>query len=425
MPLHSRTGHTAAVHPRPSPAREARWRAHALQDAVLLLDRYVERAGTGQAPGAGGHPSDPGVPVLARLVADRGDPVATAAASRATAVWARTAGRGAGHPGLYDGGLAGTLVGLRQAATLHPALHQVADRLADRLPARILAGAARTTPGAVTFRDYDLILGPAGTLLALSSAAPERHRVLVRLGRCLAALCAADGLDGLRTHYPEHPQLGWLDGRINTGTGHGVAGVLTALAVAARQAEEGDASAAPELAAALRRTSRWLRGQSFVDARGIRSWDGAGPAAAPPGGARCRQAWCYGAPGVSWALWDVGDTLRDPAVRDFAGAAFDTLAAGYDEDFHLFGDHLGDRLGLCHGAAGVLAVADALHRHARLPSATALRARLLAHLDAHRAGTRALGEERMGLLGGAGGALSAVLTATGGARDWLPCLGLR
>ncbi|MGW5121687.1 hypothetical protein ACWEQ8_40615, partial [Streptomyces noursei] len=50
MPLHSRTGHTAAVHPRPSPAREARWRAHALQDAVLLLDRYVERAGTGQAP---------------------------------------------------------------------------------------------------------------------------------------------------------------------------------------------------------------------------------------------------------------------------------------------------------------------------------------------------------------------------------------
>ncbi|MCZ0971753.1 hypothetical protein O1L55_10400 [Streptomyces albulus] len=145
MPLHSRTGHTAAVHPRPSPAREARWRAHALQDAVLLLDRYVERAGTGQAPGAGGHlgPGRPGPRPTGRRPRrprrhGRGEP-----RHRRVGPHRRTRG---GPPGLYDGGLAGTLVGLRQAATLHPALHQVADRLADRLPARILAGAARTTP---------------------------------------------------------------------------------------------------------------------------------------------------------------------------------------------------------------------------------------------------------------------------------------
>ncbi|MCK7626061.1 subtilin biosynthesis protein spaC [Streptomyces sp. RS10V-4] len=416
--------------------RQTRRRAHAFQDAVELLDRWTERSGTARAPDpAAGHPSDPGVPVLARLVAERGDPAARATAVRATAQWARTAGRGRSHPGLYDGGLAGTLVGLRQAAALHPQLHRVADRLAGRLHERTLAGTADTVPGAVTFRDYDLILGPAGTLLALSTAAPDdlgdpdgpggpgpsRARALERLARPLAALCEAPDLGGLRTHYPGHPQLGWLHGRVNTGMGHGVAGVLTALAAAVRRSPGG----APEAAGALGRASGWLRRQAFTDARSIRSWDGAGPAAASPEGPRRRQAWCYGAPGVSWALWEAADACRDEAARRFATDAFTSLAAGYHEEFHLFGDHPGDRLGLCHGAAGVLAVADALYRHAGLPAAGVLRARLLDHLDRRRDEIRALGAERTALLGGAAGTLSAVLTATGGDRGWLPCLGLR
>ncbi|KUL38833.1 hypothetical protein ADL22_16320 [Streptomyces sp. NRRL F-4489] len=420
--------------------RETRLRAHAVEDAVELLDRWTERTGTARAPDpAAGHPSDPGIPVLARLVAECGDPAATATAARATARWARSAGRGPGHPGLYDGGLAGTLVGLRHAAALHPQLHRVADRLAGRLLDRTLAGTARTVPGAVTFRDYDLILGPAGTLLALSTAAPDRlgdpdrpggpgapgpsrARALTRLARPLAALCAAPDLGGLRAHYLGHPHLGWLHGRVNTGMGHGVAGLLTALATAVRHGED---RGGPEVAAALGRASGWLRRQSFTDARSIRSWDGAGPAAAPPEGARRRQAWCYGAPGVSWALWEAADAQPDAAAREFAIDAFAGLAAGYHEEFHLFGDHPGDRLGLCHGAAGVLAVADALFRHAGLPAAGVLRARLLGHLDRGRAEIRALGAERMALLGGAAGTLSAVLTATGGDRAWLPCLGLR
>ncbi|MCZ0971754.1 hypothetical protein O1L55_10405 [Streptomyces albulus] len=129
-------------------------------------------------------------------------------------------------------------------------------------------------------------------------------------------------------------------------------------------------------------------------------------------------------PGVSWALWDAGDTLRDPAVRDFAGAAFDTLAAGYDEDFHLFGDHLGDRLGLCHGAAGCW------------PSPTRCTGTLDCRRPPHcapaswRASTpTGPAPARWGGTDGPAGRrrrhLSAVLTATGGARDWLPCLGLR
>ncbi|MHC3388653.1 hypothetical protein ACLQ2E_04235 [Streptomyces lavendulocolor] len=45
-----------------------------------------------------------------------------------------------------------------------------------------------------------------------------------------------------------------------------------------------------------------------------------------------------------------------------------------------FGHTPGDLLGLCHGAAGVLAVADALARHARLPAAAALAVRLRGRL---------------------------------------------
>ncbi|MEU6972423.1 hypothetical protein AB0A71_32820 [Kitasatospora aureofaciens] len=134
--------------------------------------------------------------------------------------------------------------------------------------------------------------------------------------------------------------------------------------------------------------------QSFDDARSIRTWDGAGlDDGPPPAGPRARQAWCYGTPGVSWALWDAADAVGEA---------------------------------LCHGASGVLAVADTFAHHAGLPAAAALRTRLLAHLRARLPEIEALGAEGMGLLGGAAGPLCALLTAGHGAsRAWLSCLGLR
>ncbi|MGI5351767.1 lanthionine synthetase LanC family protein [Streptomyces sp. CA-250714] len=443
-------------------------RAVALRVAVAALDRWADRArqaavqrppdvSVGTPPEPAG---DPGIPVLARQVAAVGSAEAAAVAARACAVWARAAGRGPGHRGLYDGGLAGTLVGLRQCAVLHPALQPVADRLRDRLLDRPVSG--QVPYGAVTFPDYDLILGPSGVLLVLTADLPHarstRDRAagarsmpagaddrrapkgfgkgltdgvadgnapglvgLTAYAEHLAALCDTPELPGLRAHYPDHPLLGWLHGRINTGMGHGVAGVTAALSAAVRRL-----GPRPELTAALGHTCHWLTGESFDDARDIRSWNASGPAGAPrlPGG-NARQGWCYGTPGVSWALWEAADALGDGAASAWAATAFTSLAEGFHEGYHLFGDHPGDRLGLCHGAAGVLAIADALHRHGGLPAATALRSRLLCHLVAHEDELAALAEERCGLLGGAGGALAAMLTATGGSRSWLPCLGLR
>ncbi|MFH8406847.1 lanthionine synthetase LanC family protein [Streptomyces sp. NPDC018019] len=366
-------------------------------------------------------PCDPGVPALAALVAATGDPAEATAAGRTVAVWARSVGHGQGHPGLYDGGLAGTLAGLRLGARLHPQLHRLADRLRDHL-----VSGAQGRPWrheGVRFPDYDLIIGPSGTLLSLCAGADPEERELRPYAAHLASLCDAEELPRLRTDgYAEHPYLSWVQGRINTGTGHGVAGLVTALTAAARRLRPDDGTRR-----ALRNATRWLVRQSFDDARGIRSWDGAGLDTGPPPGARARQAWCYGNPGVTWALWDAADALGDDATAEWAARAFTGLAERYDPDFHLFGDHPADLLACCHGAAGVLAVADAFHHHARLPAATALRARLTRHLLDRLPDVRTLGEERMGLLGGATGPLCALLTVAVPDADrlWQPCFGLR
>ncbi|MFE1579064.1 lanthionine synthetase LanC family protein [Streptomyces fradiae] len=453
--------HGPQIHPFPDD------RAEVLDLAVRYLAAWT--AAPDRLDG-GRPPSDPGVPVLARTVASLagGAPEAARTAADAVAVWARRAGRGPGHTGLHDGGLSGTLVGLRLGAALHPRLGLVADRLRDRL-----ADAAATRGGreeGVRLADYDLIVGPAGGLLAHCAGAAPEPRHLAPYRDRLVLLCDSGDLRRLRTDgYTGHPHLSWLQGRVNTGMGHGAAGVATALAAAVRHT-------GPAAADALRRVAAWLEAQEYEDERGVRTWPGAGlDGRTPPRTAVPRQAWCYGAPGVAWALWDAADALGDGAAADRAVEVFTRLADRYDEDFHLYGDGPADVLGLCHGAGGVLAVADAFARHAGHAGAARLRDRLAALLrerlpeavaraveegaaavpgpvpgpsggsppgaadavdpsgaggEGGAAGTPGVGAAVVSwpaeLLTGAPGALAALLTAGYGAsRTWLPCLGLR
>ncbi|MFE2041962.1 lanthionine synthetase LanC family protein [Streptomyces sp. NPDC059477] len=375
--------------------------------------------------------TDVGVPALAALLAGThpDDETTTAVAARAVASWARTAGRGSGHHGLFSGGLAGTLAGLRFGARLHPALNTVADRLHTHL-----ATPRPRRQDQVTITDYDLIVGPAGTLHALLLADTEAAP-LPQIDH-LALLASDPDLRRLRAGQDDRfPELDWLQGRVNTGMGHGVAGLLTALTATVRQT-----APTPRLTRAIHHLTHWLTAQSFDDARAIRSWDGAGLEDVPLPGARARQAWCYGAPGICWALWDAADAVDDKETAEWAESAFTTLCAHYDETFHLYGDPPTDRLACCHGAAGVLAVADAFHHHAHHPGAATLRTRLTTYLTAHLHELPTLAAQDMGLLGGATGILCALLTATTEAtsgaaseaasgvtpwRAWTRCLGLR
>lgn len=169
-----------------------------------------------------------------------------------------------------------------------------------------------------------------------------------------------------------YPQPVWFNGE-DTGLAHGAAGVLVA-------------SPQPELV-------DWLLDQSFVDQR--------------------RQGWCYGMPGIAWALWTAG--ARAKAMRYLR-----ILCQTFDPEMNLYGRDA-DRLGICHGAAGVMLIADAFV-HAGVGGARGLRDLMRAYLAERLDLVPTLDET---LLMGASGVLAALLTVDGADRRWLRCLGLR
>jgi len=272
-------------------------------------------------------------------------------------------------------------------------------------------------------RDYDLLVGAAGTLVTLATdpaCPPSACRPVIRH---LAGLCDRAGLDRLRLARVYGPDSAHGVGRVNTGLAHGVPGVIVALCAAADRADAGPTDDAHP---ALRRASTWLREQSFVDGRGVVTWTAFQRDDRPvPDRPSRRQAWCYGTPGVSWALWEAGRALHDETLRAFAAEAMASFCAAWEDEFYLYGEDLDDWVGVCHGAAGTLAVADAFARHAGLGAATDLRERLRRLLGERLDLVRRLGKERMSLLTGASGVLAVLLTVDGGDRDWLPLIGLR
>ncbi|MGC0422681.1 lanthionine synthetase LanC family protein [Embleya sp. AB8] len=393
--------------------------------------RTYARSGRSGAPRA-----EPGPVVLAVLLArarsttDEDTLLARAAVRR----WAQDVlARDVEQLGLHDGGLAGMLVGLRLGATLHPPLATVAERVRGQLGARCAREPWRVAD--VGFADYDVVSGPAGVLLGLgvgmgmgvgaggriaddgAGSAAERAPVV----RHLAGLCSGPGLGRLRiAEFCGQPWPARFMGRVNLGLAHGAPGVLLALASAARAAGAAD----HELHEPLAATAAWLAARGGRDANGCPTWGPvAGGADGSSGGQR--QGWCYGTPGVTWALWEAARVLGDAALRRCAEDTFAALAEQFDVDRHLFGPTAADRLGVCHGAAGVLAIADAFARHAGLPAAVGLRTRLTAHLRAESAATSAPATGADATLLGLLGTHAVLLTAETGYRNWLPCLGLR
>jgi lantibiotic biosynthesis protein len=324
--------------------------------------------------------------VLATLVPD-GE-----VAGAAVRAWLRAGNRCRGL-GLF-GGASGTLAGLRLVAARRPAAVSAAERAAVAVAGTPTGW--RTT--AVGFADYDVIAGPAGVLLAqLTGALPVRAELLEPAARHLVGLAATGYRIGA---HAGHPLVGWAQGGVVTGLAHGVAGPVAALSAALPHL--------PDARPAVHGLAAWLAGQRFADG----SWPGL-----VPGGAGGRQGWCYGTPGVAWALWAAGAALVHSGLRAVAVDAVETLCTTFDPDRHL--DH--DPLAVCHGAAGVLLVADAFARHAGSPAAAGLRAALTAYLTDRLDEVTRLDAT---LLSGAPGVLAALLTAAGGDRGWLPCLAM-
>jgi lantibiotic biosynthesis protein len=382
-------------------------RAELAAARIAVLEGFV--SGNGPA----GRSIDSGAAVLAALVAAAdGQPDL---ARRAVHRWLAGFSGGFAGYGLFTDGMAGLLAGLDVAAGVEPKLAGLAATTRAQLASWSAGRPWRASQ--VDWIDYDLLWGPSGVLLAL--AAGGRPDDLAGIAGHLAALCQP-GLAPLRIGVPHPGRPAAANfGRINTGLGHGVPGPLAALTTASRRL------ASPALHPALRALCEWLLEHQVRDGLGLAGWrgfeieDGPVPKRIRP------QAWCYGTPGVAWNLWQAGVELEEPAICAAAVKAFEGLCPHWQPQLYLHHLEPGSHLAICHGAAGVLAVADAFARHTGSIPAAELRDRLQDYLIERLDEVLELAVIDMTLLNGASGVLAVLTTVGGGNRHWLGQLSLR
>ncbi|MGH2612297.1 MAG: lanthionine synthetase C family protein [Rhabdochlamydiaceae bacterium] len=136
-------------------------------------------------------------------------------------------------------------------------------------------------------------------------------------------------------------------GNFNLGLAHGIPGVLAFLAIALLKgiSVEGQKDA-------IQRISYWLMERSFIDSQAIRwdynvSWDEEvlhKKKSLYP----CKDAWCYGVPGIAGALLIAGKAIGDHKLQTFAKRAFLDIFIRSQKEWNLPGP------ALCHGIAGLL-----------------------------------------------------------------------
>jgi len=396
---------TGAVAEHPDHQQCAEW--------ILPYQRAVLRAGLLTTPAPASR--DSGLAVLAALA----HPYEPELAQAALTMWLTGYRLGTQHYGSFVSGLAGFVLGVSTAATVWPELTSLAAISRSRLVAWAAGNPWQTD--SVDWADYDLIRGPAGTILQLSADPQCSVADLLPPAEQLVRLSQKPGFDGLRVGVP-HPgeSRGRNLGRINLGVGHGVPGVLAGLTIAMRH---GVVLATTE--PTLRAAAHWLIQRSFLDELGACSWPTMYLAGEPNPAVCQQQVWCYGTPGISWMLWEAGRELGDEQISDFALAAMSSVCRVWDERRYLRNTTPGSHLTMCHGAAGVLAIADAFARHADHADSACLRDRLLGYLAGRMDEVAELAKLDLTMLTGASGVLAALQAVHGGPRGWLIQFGLR
>jgi lantibiotic modifying enzyme len=236
----------------------------------------------------------------------------------------RRAAHGDDQPllGLFTG-----ISGLRAVAALLAREEGKPDGLVgqcdDYVEQRLPTAAAKVK----SFDDYDVLAGWSG----------------IRLSRCVAGARPADDVVALlrwliadddRWCCP-HPLRLSEPSENDLGLAHGIAGVLSTLALTV---DEPDA----ELRALLARQATALRRRA-IDANGVIAWP---PYAQAPHGTIARAAWCYGAVGIATSLYWVGRRLGDEELGRFALEALEEHASAPCDRWGL------SDFALCHGTLG-------------------------------------------------------------------------
>ncbi|GAA3695233.1 hypothetical protein GCM10022224_071020 [Nonomuraea antimicrobica] len=250
-----------------------------------------------------------------------------------------------GNASLFHGAPALEFV-LGRAGHADNAVRDVVDSV---VAARLEAARRRQASGALPrLAEFDLIRGLTGLaalLLTRADPPPLLDQVLAHLvsltqpvdvgGRALPGWWSMDG--------PGHEEI--PGGHGNNGVAHGIAGPLALLSLAARHGVQ-----VPGQRDAIEVFARWL------DRYGCRNWITLGEltTADPPEPMPARPSWCYGQLGIARAQQLAALALNDPARQH---SAENTVMSVLTDPACL--SRITDAT-LCHGWAGLLAIARAM-----------------------------------------------------------------
>lgn len=203
-------------------------------------------------------------------------------------------------------------------------------------------------------RQWDAVCGLAGAVRVLIAGRAAHladhadhadHEAAIRIGLRVLVQLATATADRPGWWIPAGAQRRCPDGGADPGLAHGISGPLVTLAISHRHNlpdnTDGDAS----VVEAIAQICRWLLDTQQPDLR----WPHTVPLDGEPGSPHSRSAWCYGAVGISRALYLAATATEDHAL---AATAVDTLAA-------ITGDIAACTLSgptICHGLSGLLHV---------------------------------------------------------------------
>lgn len=222
--------------------------------------------------------------------------------------------------GLWTGltGVCQVVAHLATSSAEYQPLHRQLTRLLFEQTMRQYHSTLKLEEGA-TFHEYDVISGPSGigAYALLHRDYPDALAILnLLLNRFLYLTQSSPHAGGhLRFYIPPQraPHASFLqhlpEGATDLGFAHGIAGVLAFLSLAALESFH-----PPGLLETIARLAHWLLSVRCEDHEGI-GWATSVPknvhASLHPG----RPAWCYGTPGVAWALWLVVRLDNHPGSR--------------------------------------------------------------------------------------------------------------
>lgn len=200
---------------------------------------------------------------------------------------------------------------------------------------------------------FDLISGWTGTIAYLIERrdSPQlRSRLCVLLTALVRLIVRNDHFPAWYTPGPlcadKNLAAQYPGGVLNCGLAHGIPGPLAVLSLAytANVTVAG-------IEQAIRRCATWLLDHAVEDEFGM-NW----PSVVPIGSPRSEwsgswAAWCYGAPGVSRAMWFAGKALGENSWQALAVAAMESVFRRPMDVRGIFSPTF------CHGLAGLLSVA--------------------------------------------------------------------